>query len=318
MRFAISREGVPTTCGKRYDDGRHRIFLPGCHGVEHSSTPSDPKALPMVEHWFSTVQVTVLPKGNRNGTPPRSRGGVFTYISVGGYHIGMDSQRPVAVFDIDGTVFRSSLLIELVDRLILRDVFPENAHSYYAKAQEEWLNRQAEYEPYIKKVVHAFAKHLKGVPYGDVADVAGEVIEEMRHRTYRYTRDLITELKTKDYFLLAVSHSPKFIVDGFCYELGFDKSYGTFYETGASNRFTGEIVDEHLIMNKSTILRRAVEKENLTLKGSVGVGDTESDASMLALVDDPIAFNPNRGLYRHAKKHLWKIIVERKDVIYEI
>lgn len=230
----------------------------------------------------------------------------------------MDSQRPVAVFDIDGTVFRSSLLIELVDRLVLRGVFPDTAHDYYQKAKEEWLNRQGEYEPYIKKVVLAFAKHLKGIPYGDVADVAGEVIEEMRNRTYRYTRDLVAELKAKDYFLLAVSHSPKFIVDGFCFELGFDKSYGTFYETGASNRFTGEIVDEHLIMNKAAILKRAIEKEELMFKDSVGVGDTESDVSMLSLVDEPIAFNPNRGLYRHAKQHSWKIIVERKDVIYDL
>lgn len=230
----------------------------------------------------------------------------------------MDPQRPVAVFDIDGTVFRSSLLIELVDRLILKGVFPQSAHTYYERAREEWLNRQGDYEPYVKKVVTSFAKYAKGVPFGDVANLAGEVIEEMRHRTYRYTRDLIHELKKKGYYLLAVSHSPKFIVDGFCYELGFDKSYGTFYATGASFRFTGEIEDEHLIMNKAAILRRAVEKEKLTLKESVGVGDTDSDISMLSLVDDPIAFNPNRGLYRHAKQHHWKIIVERKDVIYEL
>lgn len=230
----------------------------------------------------------------------------------------MDLKRPVAVFDIDGTVFRSSLLIELVDRLILRGVFPEEARKTYERAQEEWLDRKADYEPYIRKVVSAFGANLKGVPYGDVADIAGEIIEEKRHRTYRYTRDLITDLKKRGYYLLAISHSPKFIVDGFAYELGFHKSYGTFYTTGATNRFTGEIEDEHIIMNKASILSRAVEKENLTLKGSVGVGDTESDVSMLALVEDPIAFNPNRALYRHATQRLWKIVVERKDVIYEL
>jgi len=227
-------------------------------------------------------------------------------------------KRPVAVFDIDGTVFRSSLLIELVDRLVLRGVFPDAARIYYEKQQEEWLNREGDYGPYIQKVVVSFARYAKGLPYGDVADVAGEVIEEMRNRTYRYTRDLISELKKKGYYLLAVSHSPKFIVDGFCYEQGFDKSYGTFYETGASNRFTSDIVDEHLIMNKSAILKRAVEKEHLSYEGSIGVGDTESDISMLSLVDEPIAFNPNHSLYRHAKQHDWKIIVERKDVVYEL
>jgi HAD superfamily hydrolase (TIGR01490 family) len=230
----------------------------------------------------------------------------------------MDGKRPVAVFDIDGTVFRSSLLIELVDRLILRNVFPEEARTEYERAREEWLDRKADYEPYIKKVVESFGKNLKGVPYGDVADVAGEVIEEMRNRTYRYTRDLVADLKKRGYFLLAISHSPKFIVDGFAYEMGFHKSYGTFYSIGATNRFTGELEDEHLIMNKSSTLTRAIEKENLTLKGSVGVGDTESDISMLTMVEEPIAFNPNRALYRHAMQHSWKVMVERKDVIYEI
>jgi HAD superfamily hydrolase (TIGR01490 family) len=230
----------------------------------------------------------------------------------------METKRPVAVFDIDGTVFRSSLLIELVDSLIDRGVFPMEARKEYERAKEEWLDRKNDYQPYVKKVVESFATYAKGVPYGDVADVAGEVIEKMKHRTYRYTRDLVTDLKKRGYYLLAVSHSPKFIVDGFAYELGFHKSYGTFYDTGATNRFTGEIVDEHIIMNKAAILTRAVEKENLSLAGSVGVGDTESDISMLTLVEDPIAFNPNRALYRHATQKLWKIIVERKDVIYEM
>lgn len=230
----------------------------------------------------------------------------------------MTGKQPVAVFDIDGTIFRSSLLIELVEELVARDIFPAAARSTYADAQTDWLDRKGEYGPFIKKVVVAFGKHAKGLPYGDLADVAGEIIEAKKGRTYRYTRDLVQELKAKGYFILGISHSPKFIVDGFCYELGFDKSYGTFYETGATNRFTGEIEEEHLIMNKGAVLKRAMEKENLTLANSVGVGDTESDISMLQMVEDPIAFNPNRLLYRHAQKHLWKIVVERKDVIYEM
>ena len=86
-------------------------------------------------------------------------------------------KRPVAVFDIDGTVFRSSLLIDLVEVLIERGVFPTEARDIYAEAQEEWLNRNGEYSSYIKKVVEAFAHHIKGQEYGVVADIAGEIIE---------------------------------------------------------------------------------------------------------------------------------------------
>lgn len=226
--------------------------------------------------------------------------------------------RPVAVFDIDGTVFRSSLLIELVDELVARGIFPEDAKKTYFRAEENWRNRRAGYDAYMYKVVDAFKKHAKGIPYGDVADVAGEIIEAKKDRVYRYTRDLVKDLKSQGYFLLAVSRSPKFIVDGFGYELGFDKSYGIFYETGASGRFTGEIEDEELIMNKGKVLKRAMQKEKLTFRESVAVGDTESDIPMLELVDNPIAFNPNKGLYKHAKQHEWKIVVERKDMIYEL
>jgi HAD superfamily hydrolase (TIGR01490 family) len=228
------------------------------------------------------------------------------------------AQKPVAVFDIDGTIFRSSLVLELVEKLIEHDIFPVEARLNYEKAQEEWENRKGEYSIFIRKVVESFAKHVKGKPYGAVADAAGEVIEQKKWRTYQYTRDMLKDLKSEGYYLLGISHSPKFIVDGFGYEWGFDKTYGTFYDTGAGNHFTGEIVDEHVIMNKSAILKRAIEKNNLTLDRSVGVGDTESDISMLDMVETPIAFNPNRILYRHAKQKGWLVVVERKDVIYEI
>jgi HAD superfamily hydrolase (TIGR01490 family) len=223
----------------------------------------------------------------------------------------------LAVFDIDGTIFRSSLVIELVERLIAREVFPKEARATYAGALDAWKNRRGEYPRYVKKVVEAFAKYAKGVPYGDAADIAGEIIEEQKEHVYRYTRDLAQDLKRRGYFLLAISHSPKFIVDGFGYELGFDKTYGTFYETGASNRFTGAIEDEELIMNKAAVLTRAVKKGGLTFDGSVGVGDTESDIPMLEMVERAVAFNPNKKLYEHAKKRLWEVVVERKDVIYE-
>jgi HAD superfamily hydrolase (TIGR01490 family) len=227
-------------------------------------------------------------------------------------------KRPVAVFDIDGTVFRSSLLVELVDRLIERGIFPKEARGEFEDERLKWLDRKGDYEAYIAKVVEAFADHLKGKPYEEVSNLAGEVIEEKRHRVYRYSRDLIRELKGQGYFVLAVSHSPKFIADGFGYEQGFDKVYGTFYASGPSGNFTGEIEDQELIYNKAAILTRAVRKEELTLEGSYGAGDTESDIPMLELVENPIAFNPNRKLYDHAKKRGWKIVVERKDVIYEL
>lgn len=227
-------------------------------------------------------------------------------------------KKKVAVFDIDGTIFRASLLLELVDMLIAKGLFPKDTHVSFEKEKTRWLNRKGDYESYIGAVVKTFGKEIKGLPYDEVSYIAGEIIEQRKDRVYRYTRDLIKELQEKGYFLLAISNSPKFIVDGFGFETGFDKVYGTFYTTGASDQFTGDIEDKDLIFNKAAVLQRAVRKENLTLEDSVGVGDTESDIPMLEMVDRPIAFNPNAKLYAHAKRRGWEIVVERKDVIYEL
>jgi len=227
-------------------------------------------------------------------------------------------KRPIAAFDIDGTVFRSSLLIELVDRLVERDIFPHTAREAYEEERHLWLDRKGDYGTYVDKVIQMFATQLKGIPFAPVANIAGEIIEEKRNHVYRYTRDLISDLKKEGYFLLAISLSPKFIVDGFGYEHGFDKSYGTFYATGASGNFTGEIEDEEIINNKAAILTRAVRREGLGFEHSLAIGDTDTDISMLEMVERPIAFNPNHALYAHAKRRLWPVVVERKDVIYEL
>ena len=228
------------------------------------------------------------------------------------------ANRKVAIFDIDGTIFRSSLLIELVESFIAKGIFPKKSRAMYEREFKRWLNREGTYEDYIEGVIVAFMKHIKGTDYKDFERAGLEVVEANKHKVYRFTRDLVKKLKKKGYFLLAISQSPKGILDAFCKDLGFDKVYGRFYELGPSDKFTGEVIDLHLIANKGNIVRRAVAKENLTLKGSYGVGDTEGDIPMLELVENPICFNPNATLYRYAKLNGWKVVVERKDVIYDI
>ena len=66
------------------------------------------------------------------------------------------------------------------------------------------------------------------------------------------------------------------------------------------------------------IVKQYIAERGISLDGSIGIGDTESDASFLELVERPIAFNPNMNLKKIAQEKKWKIVVEKKDVIYEI
>ena len=227
--------------------------------------------------------------------------------------------KRVAFLDIDGTVFRSSLLIELSERLVEREIFPADTRSLYQAEYTAWRNREGTYHDYIGAVIKAYLGHIKGVFYGDLADIGREVVAEQGKHVYQYTRDLIKDLKKQDYYIIAISQSPKTILDEFCEGYGFDKVYGRMYEIGPTDKFTGVVIDEHLIENKARIVDRVFEHNpELSREGSIGVGDTDGDIPLLESVEQPICFNPNATLYEHAQKMGWTVVVERKDVVYEL
>lgn len=226
--------------------------------------------------------------------------------------------RKFAIFDIDGTIFRSSLLIDLVDAFIQENIFKAEVSDIYKEAYKKWTEREGLYEEYIDAVVSAFNQNLKGIKYEDFDRITKRVIVDNHNKVYQYTRDLVKELKKKNYYLLAISNSPKEIVDEFCKTLGFDKIYGRMYEVDIDGKFTGQGLYLDKISDKAIILKHVIEKEGLVMDDSIGVGDTESDISFLDIVKIPICFNPNKRLYDAAKSKGWKIIVERKDVIYEL
>ncbi len=225
--------------------------------------------------------------------------------------------KKVAVFDIDGTIFRSSLLIKLVEELVRRGDFPESARTLYKGYEEAWIERQGSYEDYIMKVVESFTSHMKGLPYTALHEAAKTVNAKDKNIRYLYTSKLIRDLKEQGYFLLAVSQSPWAVLHDFCTMLGFDKVYGRFYELDGDEKFTGNVVSEELISDKSAIVKRAAEKHGLSLLGSYAVGDTEGDIPMLSIVENPICFNPNAKLAKVARENGWTIVIERKDVMYE-
>ncbi|PSO42996.1 hypothetical protein BRC19_03005 [Candidatus Saccharibacteria bacterium QS_5_54_17] len=221
-------------------------------------------------------------------------------------------KQPVAVFDIDGTIFRSSLVIELIEELLRSEKLPEHVKDEYIESRQRWLNREGSYENYVQDVVAAFNKHTVGMEQRIVRDVAGEVIQRMAKHTYRCTRQLIDELKAS-HFLLAISGSPQEVVALFAQQYGFDATSGKI-STLENGKYTGEFQSAA----KDKILKQFMDDYGLTYENSVGVGDTESDSTFLELVQRPIAFNPNRKLFVAAQRHGWEVIVERKDVIYEL
>lgn len=231
--------------------------------------------------------------------------------------IGWRMTRPFAAFDIDGTIIRWQLYHALGDELAKRDLIDAGTFNKVRGARMDWKRRTGEdsFQEYEMELVKAFDQSLQGMAVSDFAEAAQDVFDRYKDQVYTYTRDLIRELQDKDYLLFAISGSPSIIVQMFAAHYGFDDFAATNYAV-QNDKFTGS--KELSIGKKPQLLQQLIDKHSASLKGSVSVGDSEGDISMLAIVEQPIAFNPSKKLFNHASKQKWKIVLERKNVIYEL
>lgn len=225
-------------------------------------------------------------------------------------------KKKLAVFDIDGTIFRSSIHTELFYGLVEYGIFPRIVLKEIEEYHEEWINRRGTFKEFEMTLLNAYTRRLKGKVQEDIQEVSTFVIRDKKDLVYTYTRDLIKKLQKEGYFLLAISGSPNEIVQEFCKAWKFDLAYGAIYGTEGSN-YTGELIFPSYLKKKE-ILTQFCAENNFSLKGSIGIGDTVGDVAFLEMMETPIAFNPNKELHAEAKKRGWKIVVERKDMVYEM
>ncbi|MBI4054083.1 MAG: HAD-IB family phosphatase [Candidatus Doudnabacteria bacterium] len=223
--------------------------------------------------------------------------------------------RPIAIFDIDGTIFRSSLTIELFKHLVRRKIFSADFMAKVRRSEEKWMNRQGHYDDYVFDVVESYRKAIIGKRKDAIVAASREVIAEQKFRTYRYTLSLLRRIRKK-YFTIGISGSPLEVVNEYNKFLKFDKLYGWEFGLDEKGRYTKVVLHVPPEYKKELIVR-FVQNHRLSLTGSIGIGDTQSDVGFLELVSTPIAFNPNWELAEIARKRNWTIVLERKDLIVE-
>lgn len=226
------------------------------------------------------------------------------------------SNKPVAIFDIDGTIFRNSLLIELHWKMVRAGIIPKAAIKKLDRRYWDWVRRKGHYNKYLWEVIVSFDEFVAGVPVNTIKKLARKVVKTQSEIVYRSTREIIEKLRAT-HTLVAISGSPEIVVAEFARHWKFDCYIGTEHEI-KSGYFTGNkvwVASE----DKQEALRRLQAKYGFTVgRGSVGVGDTETDVKILSLVDRPICINPTVRLYKVAAKKGWEVFLERKDAIYEV
>ena len=227
-------------------------------------------------------------------------------------------KQKIAIFDIDGTIFRKNLQFELINELSWMDIFPRNVRDQIVTLYTNWLEHTGSYEQYRAGLVELYEKHIRGCKLVDVQRASKGVVTFHQDRTYVFAENIINKLRKENYHIIAISGSPIEIVKEYDkLHLHFDAVFGSVYGLNDKGIYTGETHYEP-VKNKGNLVKQYVYEHDLTLEGSYGMGDTSSDASFLELVENPIAFNPNEELKAIAQEKGWRIVVEKKDVIWEM
>jgi len=228
--------------------------------------------------------------------------------------------KKFAVFDIDGTLFRWQLFHEIVFELIQEGHIPESAKKSIDEKMQAWRNRahSQSFKEYEMALVNAFVPCMKGLKVGEIEKAADKILKKSGNEVYAYTRNLIEELRKQDYTLIAISGSQDEIVQRFAALWHFDIAIGQQHDI-EDEQYTGTLTGGKLLVEqKGAVLKEIVGNHTLSWEDSFAVGDSLSDAGMLELVTNPIAFNPNDPLFDIAKKEGWKVVIERKNMTYEL
>lgn len=228
-----------------------------------------------------------------------------------------------AFFDIDGTIYRNSLLTEHFKKMIKYELIDPLAYEEKVKETFKlWNERKGDYDKYLLSLTESYVNAMIGISEKDNDFVSDQVLNLSGNRVYRYTRERIKWHKEQGHKVIFISGSPDFLVKRMANKWGADDYQGSIYHT-KDGKFSGEISPMWDSRNKIKSLNRFCEKYNLDLEKSYAYGDTSGDYSMLKSVGNPIAINPSKEFLEKLRENQEiskkvQVIIERKDVIYKV
>ena len=101
-----------------------------------------------------------------------------------------------AFFDIDGTLYRDSLMVEHFKKLIKYDIIDQKAWFEHARDTfMDWDKRQGHYDDYLDEICDLYVKSLIGLDKTCIDFTSDQVIKLKSDRVYKYTRSRIKWLK---------------------------------------------------------------------------------------------------------------------------
>lgn len=228
------------------------------------------------------------------------------------------TERKVALFDIDNTLYNGFFLFEAVRKQAEKKMISQSASNKIHKGLKRYRAGELDYETFAQQVLIDWAAALRGRFTDAIYSMARDFIEERKGNFFPFVWQLFSMLNEKGYDSYFVTGEPNFIAEPVKDIFGGSGYLATEFETddsGPRRLFTGNVANFLASREqKQTEIRKLFQNHDLS--GSFAFGDSEADIEMLELVENSVCINPRPGLDIVAKNRGW--IVTSPDEALEV
>jgi len=213
-----------------------------------------------------------------------------------------------AFFDVDNTLMQGASIFHLARGMHRRKFFTTREIAAAAWKQAYFRIVGVEHPDHVASTRVSALAFIAGHTVQELEDLGEEIFDEvMVHRIWPGTRALAQMHLDEGQRVWLVTAAPVEIAQIIARRLGLTGALGTVAEH-VGGVYTGRLVGEMLHgVAKGEAVKALAEREGLDLAACAAYSDSYNDLTMLSLVGNPCAVNPDARLRRYAKQRAWPI-----------
>ena len=213
-----------------------------------------------------------------------------------------------AFFDVDNTMMQGASIFHLARGLHRRKFFTTREIASAAWKQAYFRVVGVEDPEHVAQTRTSALSFICGHTVQELEELGEEIFDEaMAHRIWPGTRALAQMHLDEGQRVWLVTAAPIEIAQIIARRLGLTGALGTVaeHEDGV---YTGRLVGEMLHgPAKGEAVKALAEREGLDLDACSAYSDSYNDLTMLSMVGDPCAINPDARLRAYARHQGWRI-----------
>jgi HAD superfamily hydrolase (TIGR01490 family) len=213
-----------------------------------------------------------------------------------------------AFFDVDNTLMQGASIFHLARGLHRREFFTTREIISAAWKQAYFRLVGVEDPEHVAQTRVSALSFIAGHTVAELEELGEEIFDEaMAHRIWPGTRALAQMHLDDGQRVWLVTAAPIEIARIIARRLGLTGALGTVaeHENGV---YTGRLVGDMLHgPAKAEAIKALAAREGLDLDACSAYSDSYNDLTMLSLVGDPCAVNPDARLRAYAKQQGWRI-----------